>query len=36
MICNFAHILRISLYGLPDLLLSLYAASRAQVTFGPK
>jgi len=36
LICNFARILRISMYGRSDLLSSLYAASRAQVTFGPK
>ena len=36
LICNFAHMLRISIYGRSDLLSYLYAASRAQVTFGPK
>ena len=36
LICNFGHMLRISFYGPSDLLSSLYAASRAQVTFGPK
>lgn len=36
LICNFGHMLRISIYGRSDLLSYLYAASRAQVTFGPK
>ena len=35
LICNLACILRISIHGRPDLLSPLYAASRAQVTFGP-
>jgi hypothetical protein len=35
LICIFARILRISIYGCSDLLSSLYAASRAQVTFDP-
>ena len=33
-ICNFLRILRISIHGRSHLLSSLYAASRAQVTFG--
>lgn len=35
LICIFAQVLRGWSYEEPDLLSSLYAASRAQVTFGP-